>query len=73
MIIYNAINLLSVLSLYPCGLCQKAVKTIDQAVMCDKCDTWFHINCESISEDIYKCLIGSDCSCRGLAQGSGIV
>ena len=47
---------------YPCGLCQKAVKTIDQAVMCDKCDTWFHINCESVSEDIYKCLIGSDCS-----------
>lgn len=47
---------------YPCGLCQKSVKTIDQAVLCDNCETWFHIDCEHINETFYNCLIGSDCS-----------
>jgi hypothetical protein len=25
---------------FPCGACQKAVKTIDQGIMCDNCNSW---------------------------------
>ena len=46
---------------YPCGQCKKSVKNIDEAVLCDKCDTWFHIRCECIPSDMYKnCIVESD-------------
>lgn len=48
---------------YPCGQCYRAVKNLDEGVLCDKCNTWFHIKCENIPSDMYKnCLLGSDFS-----------
>ena len=49
---------------FSCGACQKAVKTIDQGIMCDNYNTWFHINCENINNSMYNCLAGSDASWR---------
>jgi len=39
---------------YPCGQCYRAVKNLDEGVLCDKCNTWFHIKCENIPSDMYK-------------------
>ena len=47
---------------FSCGACQKAVKTIDQGIVCDNYNTWFHINCENINNSMYNCLAGSDAS-----------
>ena len=32
---------------YPCGICQKKVKDSHHALLCDKCELWFHTDCLS--------------------------
>ena len=30
---------------YPCGICQKKVNDCHHALLCDKCELWFHTDC----------------------------
>ena len=42
---------------YPCGCCGHEVSDDDQAIDCDSCHTWFHIQCQGIGDDTYKNLL----------------
>ena len=42
---------------YPCGCCGREVSDDDQAIDCDSCHTWFHIQCQGIGDDTYKNLL----------------
>ena len=44
---------------YPCGCCHRPVASNHRAVLCDKCDQWFHINCAGMTPKIYTTLSGS--------------
>ncbi len=39
---------------YPCGKCQKPVKSNQKGICCDVCDFWFHIKCINMSNNIYN-------------------
>ena len=39
---------------YPCGICNKAVKWIHDAVQCDDCDHWYHMPCMNMKPEVYK-------------------
>ena len=45
---------------YPCGACKESVTWNDQALMCDSCETWFHLNCQHVNEDSYDRLGASN-------------
>ena len=45
-----------------CGTCNKAVTYIQKGVCCDRCDTWYHINCQNVNSEIYGCLHSSNIS-----------
>ena len=45
---------------YPCGACKNAVNWNDQALMCDNCETWLHLNCQDVNEDSYDRLGSSN-------------
>ena len=38
---------------YPCGICNNEVDDNDQALQCDSCNFWCHINCCGVSDDYY--------------------
>jgi len=40
-----------------CATCSKNVSEKDLALGCEVCDKWFHISCQSITEDEYEFLI----------------
>ena len=42
---------------YPCGVCKLKVNDNDDAVQCDLCDRWNHINCVEINKQKYEKLI----------------
>ena len=42
---------------YPCGTCGTDVLDSDPAILCDSCNTWFHIQCESITQSYYSDLV----------------
>ena len=42
---------------YPCGSCGREVSDDDQAIDCDSCHTWFHIQCQGTGDDTYKNLL----------------
>ena len=42
---------------YPCGVCKLKVNDNDDAVQCDLCDRWNHINCVEINKRKYEKLI----------------
>ena len=39
---------------FPCGICQKVVKTNQKAIQCDSCDFWIHVGCNDISASEYE-------------------
>ncbi len=39
---------------YPCGKCQKPVKSNQKGICCDVCDFWFHTRCINMSDNIYN-------------------
>lgn len=53
---------------FPCGICEKPVKSNQRGVQCDDCDVWFHTKCMSMPSAVYKGIEGKDvswicCSC----------
>ena len=40
----------------PCGTCDKAVTNTDCGILCEMCETWFHISCQKVSEELYNIL-----------------
>ena len=51
---------------YPCGVCWRAVRPSDKALLCDNCDKWFHVECTRVSSeeyDHYSTLDQFDWSC----------
>ena len=41
---------------FPCGKCNRAVRSNQRGICCDQCDRWFHIRCSNISNDDYTLL-----------------
>ena len=35
--------------IFPCKLCPKNVTDNDNAILCDLCQTWFHIKCNHLN------------------------
>ena len=42
---------------YPCGICQEKVKDSHHALLCDKCDQWFHTDCPKFHVSNYSTLL----------------
>ncbi len=40
---------------FPCGKCDKPVKSNQKGICCDQCDVWFHIKCINMAANIYQC------------------
>ena len=61
-----------------CGGCSKKVKDDQKGILCDVCDTWYHIECGHLSDTSYK-LYGEEngeavwvCrGCRDNGRGAG--
>ena len=47
------------LSIYLCGACRTPVEDDHEAVLCENCETWFHICCQGIPSDDYTKLNSS--------------
>ena len=47
---------------YPCGSCNKAVTWKHKAVVCDTCETRFHIDCQGLDDYMYNILNSSNLS-----------
>ncbi|XP_071171114.1 uncharacterized protein [Mytilus edulis] len=47
---------------YPCGTCTRAVTWKTEAVCCDSCRQWYHINCQQINRSMYEILGNSNIS-----------
>lgn len=41
-------------SLYLCGACKEPVTWDDMGVMCETCETWYHVFCQGIGESAYE-------------------
>ena len=54
---------------YPCGYCGKAVTWKDMGVCCDRCEKWFHVDCQGISEKAYSYLGKTEVSWECLTCG----
>ena len=39
---------------FPCGICNKTVKSNHKAIQCDSCDLWIHIGCNDILDAEYE-------------------
>ena len=46
-----------------CKVCEKNVNDSDQAIQCDLCDYWIHINCNNLNYIDYKFLQNSSDPC----------
>ena len=44
---------------FPCGVCEKSVRSSQRGILCGSCNTWFHIQCQRISVALYNQL-GTD-------------
>ena len=40
-------------TVYPCGACDMPVTWAQQAVACETCSVWYHIDCQGISSQTY--------------------
>ena len=38
---------------FPCGECQKAVRSNQRGIACDDCETWYHAKCIRMSDTLY--------------------
>ena len=54
---------------YPCGSCGKEVTWKHKGLCCDRCDTWFHANCQSVSDRNYVYLGKAEVSWSCLTCG----
>ena len=43
-----------------CGICEKSVVNNHQAINCDKCGLWIHINCNKTNKQTYIYLMRDD-------------
>ena len=41
---------------YLCGVCNNQVGWEDRAIVCDTCETWFHIDCQGMNPAMYSLL-----------------
>ena len=41
-------------TLYLCGSCKEPVTWNDMGVMCEDCESWFHIDCQGIGDNTYE-------------------
>ena len=46
---------------FPCGKCEKPVKSNQKGIMCDFCDRWYHPRCCSVSDTMFVELANSSC------------
>ena len=46
-------------TVYPCGACDMPVTWVQQAVACETCSVWYHIDCKCISSQTYDALLSS--------------
>ena len=46
-------------TVYPCGACDMPVTWAQQAVACETCSVWYHIDCQGISSQTYDALHSS--------------
>jgi len=46
----------------PCGLCSGSIYNYDRAIECDKCKTWIHTSCATVSDDDYKVIQTTNCT-----------
>ncbi|XP_048586113.1 uncharacterized protein LOC125568277 [Nematostella vectensis] len=47
---------------FPCGSCNKPVKSNQKGIQCDNCNLWYHTRCCSINDDLYYTLTASSCT-----------
>ena len=41
---------------FPCQICNRAVKWKQEALACDNCDGWYHVECMKMPSAVYKAL-----------------
>ena len=46
---------------YPCGVCKNQVGWEERAIVCDSCNTWFHIDCQGMNPSMYS-LFNKSCN-----------
>lgn len=39
---------------FPCGVCDSSVGWDDRGIVCDTCNTWFHVDCQGMSPAMYS-------------------
>ena len=39
---------------FPCGECQKSVRSNQDAILCAACDQWFHARCIGMAKQVFK-------------------
>ena len=59
-------------TVYLCGICRQLVDWDAQSVMCEACDTWYHLSCQAIPSNQYSLLGHSSVhwSCKACNSGN---
>ena len=45
---------------FPCGSCGKAVRNGQNAIHCESCDQWYHIECDGLGAEVHQVLCEHD-------------
>jgi hypothetical protein len=40
-------------TIYPCGTCDQPVTWENRGIVCDTCNQWYHVSCQSMSSNTY--------------------
>ncbi|VDI07519.1 Hypothetical predicted protein [Mytilus galloprovincialis] len=43
-------------TIFPCGTCDEPVTWAEKGIMCDTCNQWYHVSCQSMSSRTYNIL-----------------